>query len=335
MIAERIGSSRRRMTPYETVRRILFKFGALCLALLSICYVSYFLIGLFARLGSGLKSVHMTYPVEPRFRDAYAFKSGFMRPIYRTLNWMPTPIGIFSQGGAYGLALAIASDEATLIDPQNTEKFKLLLRRLERIRRLTGAHSISLAGILPGHIFRSPDLPTPQSLSDPRPATQRALLSAIEQIIKSDFDGETPTIILFGGAGFVGADLAKSLRALGILPLISDIRPPGQTLETCLEQADGQPTLLIDVGRRGAIAPFTTLLWQGVVLLNETYPEPTGALRRDLQKVGVRIRHVAGIEGKMRPNLPGGYSGAVPCCAAHVLNGDIRAILKSLDQPVG
>jgi hypothetical protein len=65
-------------------------------------------------------------------------------------------------------------------------------------------------------------------------------------------------------------------------------------------------------------------------LLNETYPEPSGAMLAALHARGVRVRHVAGVEGTLRPNLPGGYSGAVPCCAAHRITDSTRAVLRAL-----
>lgn len=300
------------------------------LALLSRSCVVYLVIGTIARLTGRIESVHLTYPAEPRFREAYTFQARYLRRLYRTLEWTPSPIAIFKQGGAPGVVFAVPADEKTLLNPENEDKLHLLFRRVRLIQRLIGASQVTFAGVLPSHVARKKIEVGTLVIEDPRPATRRALLSAIDQVIQNDFDGTRPPILLFGGAGYIGTDLADALRMNGDAPVIIDVKAPGESAETCLARFQGQAALMVDVARRNAIAPTVTLLWPELVLLNETYPEPSGSLLVELRARGVRIRHLAGVEGTLWPDLPGGYSGAVPCCAAHRIADSTRAVLKAL-----
>jgi len=36
-----------------------------------------------------------------------------------------------------------------------------------------------------------------------------------------------------------------------------------------------------------------------------------------MNEIGVRIFHIAGVVGKAFPDFPAGYTGSIPCCAAH------------------
>lgn len=300
------------------------------LALLSRSYVVYLAFGAITRLTGRIESVHLTYPAEPRFREAYTFQARYLQRLYRTLAWTPSPIAVFKQGGASGVVFAVPADEKELLHPENSDNLHLLFRRVRLIQRLIGASQVTLAGVLPSHVARGEINLGALVIEDPRPATQRALLSAIDQVIQNDFDGIRPPILVFGGAGYIGADLADALRMNGDAPVIIDVKAPGESAETCLARFKGQAVLLVDVARRRSIVPIIPLLWPELVLLNETYPEPSGPMLAELRARGVRIRHVAGVEGTLRPNLPGGYSGAVPCCAAHRINDSTRAVLKTL-----
>jgi len=310
--------------------RFWLKTSALVVAVVSRTYVVYVLFGAIARLFGRVESIHMTYPAESRFREAYTFQAPFLRRLYRAFDWTPSPIALFWQGGKLGLTLAVPSDEAALVARENEAKLRLLLRRLRLIQRLVGASQVTLAGILPSLIARNRIDTGGLVVADPRPATRRALLSAIDQVVESDFDGKRPPILLFGGAGYVGADLKAALEANGDALCIIDVKEGAESAETCLSRFRGQPVLLVDVARRGALAPQISRLWPELVLLNETYPEPTGKMLAALHSRGIRVRHVAGVAGTLRPSLPGAYAGAVPCCAAHRIGETTKAVVIAL-----
>lgn len=310
--------------------RFWLKTSALVVAVISRTYVVYVLFGAIARLFGRVESIHMTYPAESRFREAYTFQAPFLRRLYRAFDWTPSPIALFWQGGEMGVTLAVPSDEAALVARENEAKLRLLLRRLRLIQRLIGASQVTLAGILPSLIARNRIDTGGLVVADPRPATRRALLSAIDQVVESDFDGKRPPILLFGGAGYVGADLMAALEANGDALCIIDVKEGAESAETCLSRFHGQPILLVDVARRGALAPQISRLWPELVLLNETYPEPTGKMLAALHSRGVRVRHVAGVAGTLRPSLPGAYAGAVPCCAAHRIGETTEAVVIAL-----
>lgn len=308
----------------------LLKSGALLLGLLCLTYLPYLIMGLVSRITGRIYSLHLTYPVEPRFIAPYAFQNAVMKPVYRMVAWSPSPIGRFRQGAETGLFLGVTADEVTLLTAGNTAKLSHLCRRLRRIQWLTGAKKVSLAGVLPSYIARNQIDTKGLKIDDPRPATRQALLSAIDQTIAAEFTGAQPQIVLFGGAGYVGSDLACALEDRGHTPRIIDKKGPGETAQSCLAELQGRDVLMVDVARRQALDPHIPALWPGVVLLNETYPEPTGASLAALHDQGVIVRHVAGVEGRLQPPLPGGYGGAVPCCAAHRIGPDTRAVVKPL-----
>ncbi|SIS60397.1 hypothetical protein SAMN05421759_101713 [Roseivivax lentus] len=304
--------------------------SALVLALLSRFYVVYLVVGAVAHLSRRIESIHLTYPAEPRFREAYTFQVGYLQGLYRALEWISSPIAMFSQGGGLGLALAVAADEKCLMIPENEVRLRQLLRRMRCIQRLVGAEKMTFAGLLPSHLAKHQIDTGTLVVSDPREATRCALLSAIDQVVEKDFEGVRPPILLFGGAGYIGCDLAKALQKKGDVLHIIDVKGPSEAQETLLPKLKGQAVIFVDVARRNAIKPVVPHLWPELVLLNETYPEPSGAVLAEIHARGVRVRHVAGVEGTMKPNLPGGYSGAVPCCAAHKITDETRAVLKNL-----
>ena len=91
----------------------------------------------------------------------------------------------------------------------------------------------------------------------------------------------------------------------------------------------GQQVILIDVARKGALEKIIPQLWEGVVLLNETYPAPRAKVIRDLGEIGVPVFHLAGVKGFAFPEFPGAYSGGIPCCGMNE-GGVIRPLLKYL-----
>ena len=55
-------------------------------------------------------------------------------------------------------------------------------------------------------------------------------------------------------------------------------------------------------------------MWEGIVILNETYPAPRRRTLQQLEEMGIPVFHIAGVKGIALPRFPGAYSGGIPCC---------------------
>ncbi|MBT8458631.1 MAG: NAD-dependent epimerase/dehydratase family protein [Boseongicola sp.] len=287
------------------MKRFSFKLTVLVLASLAATGLPWLLIGVWNRLFGGWRSIFFCYAGSRGYIDSYAFP-GFV-PLFR---WRPSPIGIISQGGARGLVLAAPMTEKDFLDPANSAAFTQFQKRLRRIALVVGVDRITLAGIMPGVLRRSTHL----RAHDTRPATVSAVQRAAACLVDECFYKVWPPIILIGGAGYVGAAVAKSLQTNGAEVHVVDSVIGERRLPDVLR---GRPALMIDVARHGAIADYVKQMWPELVLLSETYPEPRTLLVNEIARQCVEVFHLAGVAGRVRPALPLGYANAVPCCAIH------------------
>lgn len=104
-----------------------------------------------------------------------------------------------------------------------------------------------------------------------------------------------------------------------------------------LDQLRGCPVLLINISRRDVLERYIDSLWDGVVVLNEVYPECSQEGIEQIKVIGARYFHIQGVKAWSVPRFPGAYKGAVPCCAASAanaigLNGLYEAQLKLLEK---
>ena len=104
----------------------------------------------------------------------------------------------------------------------------------------------------------------------------------------------------------------------------------------CVEAGDnfpddlaGREVVLIDVARKGALLPLIDRLWKGVILLNETYPEPRPQTVRSLKARGTDLYHISGVKARALPPFPHAYRGGIPCRA---MNPDhrVKPLIKRL-----
>lgn len=298
-------------------RRLLIKLAVSLLAIGSLTYAPFALLGLWNRVFGGWRSIFFCYAGSRNFISSYA--GG---PLVDQFRWRPSPIGVLSQGGARGLVLAAPVTEADFLDPANAEHFARLRRRLKRVAWLVGAERINMAGILPG-VLRDDDI---IRAPDTRSIVVAAVVDAIDEIIAARFGGIAPPVIVLGGGGYVGAPVTGALRARGLDCHVVDPKQGARRLPDVLT---GRPALLLDISRHGVIGGYIPDMWPGLVVLNETFPRPATANTQRMRDGGVDVYHISGVAGAVTPPLPFGYENAVPCCAAHrpPERGEARIVL--------
>lgn len=297
----------------------------LVLAVLCLTRLPFLVIGLWSRItGRGPRSIFFCYAGSRDFVASYG-----VGRIAERFRWQASPIGVLRQGGAWGIVLASPVTEADFLDPANRVSFDRLLERIARIARICGAREINLAGILPGVVAGSRHI----TARDSRPIVISALVAAIAELTETRFGGQQPPAILFGGAGRIGTALRQSLASGSTsLHIVDPAAGASVSLSELRDELAAGPVLLIDVSRRGALAASADQLWPGCVVLNETFPRPSRALVTGLAGRGVEVWHLSGLAGRVWPELPHGYEGAVPCCAAHVAGPGTEVRLVRLDD---
>lgn len=302
--------------------RIGLKACVVIVALFSITYVPYLLLGLWNRVFGGWTSVFYCYAGSTQFIDTYA--PGFL---IRTLRWFPIPIGILHNDGSRGIVIASPVTEEHFLDPENAAEFKTLQRRIRFIARLVGVSRISLSGILPSVVRDHGIL----SIPDGRKTVQRAVSAAVQRIVAEQFAGQNPPVIILGGAGHIGVPITAALQAKGMQAHVIDPKSGETRLPNSLKD---RPCILLDCSRNGVIERYVEQMWPGMVLLNEVFPRTPRRVVDALTRKGIACWHLSGLAGSIFPPLPHGYENAIPCCAAHDVPEDPGVVLVQLNRDV-
>ena len=277
--------------------------------------VSLLLLGLLNRiLFRPVQSLFIIYPASQKYVDHYGFK--FLQP---HLKKIPVICGLYFQGGSPGLIFGISGMEADFEKPGFVVDLK---RNSDLIAKWLGITSIKYSGILPSAMQRIGVL-EPQELNR-RSGLVGQVVSLAEREVRQQLamSKDTP-VVLLGGRGSVGIQLKKQLLKEDRTVYTVDRQ------DELPEHLRGQKVILIDVARKGALEQIIPELWDGVVLLNETYPAPRKRVIRDLEEKGVPVFHIAGVQGFAFPQFPHAYSGGIPCCGMNE-GGVIRPLLKYL-----
>lgn len=299
------------------------KTGVLIFGLLSVTYVTYWLIGLINRRTGAWMSVFYCYAGSRNYIATYA-PPGTVAPF----RWRPSPIGVLRQGGRLGLVVASPVTEAEFLDPANAKAFALLQARLSRIARLMRVEMVNAAGILPGVLAARGGL----VVNDSRPAVVDVVTVAVDQVMARELPPDCRDVIVVGGAGYLGAQVAETLRGRGYACHIVDPRGGASALPQSLA---GRPCLLLDIARRGAIDGYVNHMWPGLVVLNETFPTPSRRVVARMVARGVRVFHLSGVAGSITPPLQHGYENAVPCCAIQIPDAAPEVRVIPLPGPRG
>ena len=282
----------------------------------------YLLLGCVNRVsGRRLTSVFLVYPAHPKYVTSVTFAWYAARG-----RWQPRLTGVYTPGpGQWGLVFAVSSSESALTDPANLPRLQSIVARLERIGRRVGARNILLSGILPGYLRQ-------QKLRESEPErAQTAMI--VEQAVHETLEraGLTPAhaVIVLGSAGFIGSRVCERLRQSCRSPLIGiDTRDHSghADLVAQLEPYRGQPALLVNISRHGALEQFIPALWPQVTILNEVFPEADKETRARLRDLGIDYFHLSGVRGFALPRFTGPYAGAIPCCALSLDDIDRSAV---------
>ena len=289
------------------VRRI----AILLLSLACRTWVPFFLLGLFGRCTRRFGSVFFCYAGNEHYARHYGYS--FSKVV---VQWFPSPIGFFKQGGEWGIICACHVTEREFMNPSNAANLNLLIGRLERIRKLTGARQLSLAGVLPSFLSRSSEFSNTTCCTDHTP---QAVCLAIHSVRQRHFDGSPHRVVLLGGAGRIGKDVCQRLANEGIEAVVLDI-VAGTNNDLPLDDKTTWPILFVDMSRRDVIERYVPFLPSGSVVLNEVFPEPSRKVLDLIKAQNVSVIHISGVKAEVFPSLPFGYGGALPCCAIHSPN---------------
>ncbi|MEM7239085.1 MAG: hypothetical protein AAF501_14855, partial [Pseudomonadota bacterium] len=253
------------------VRRVLLSLVLLPLAVLAFSDVPYKLFGLFNRRLRWFDTFFFVYPASSAYARTYA-------PAWfdKYARWVPCPIGIMESGGTRGVVFGSLMTENDFLSPRNAKNFAKLMRRMEHVAQLSGLPSIRMAGILPSTAARRGET----FFEDTSGVAARVVLKAFVSLRMQQYeDNESTIAILLGGAGLVGAQVAEQMETLGIPYRVID--PKAGPIDLTVFRSNA-PMILVDIARKGVLEKYLPHLPDGIVVLNETYPEPGRRVRRNL-----------------------------------------------------
>lgn len=276
-------------------------------------------IGWFNQRFDFLHSIFVAYPASEEYALAYVY------PRHRNkMRWQPWPVGVFRQNGKWGIMMVISSIEKDFNNPDNVGELRDLVTRTEHIKYLTNASQKTFAGILPGVLFFN------QIIRDTIEAdvTVDAVLKAEKQVRDElHYPEETPLIIL-GGKGFIGRRVVKKLNHREVYCV--DLNHREIDLSLWPSHLEKRQSILVNLTKRSALTHYLELFWPQLVLLNETYPEPTEIEISSLTKIGSPVFHVVGVAAFSVPPFPKAYKGGIPCCAARI-SEKMKVLVKRLN----
>jgi hypothetical protein len=303
------------------LKQFLIKTTSLFFIILSELKIFYFIIGFLNKRLHFIDSVFLCYSGNSSYANYYTFK--FSR---NWQKWRPTPIGILYQGKKWGLVVGSPMSEKEFTNKNNNDDLFLLLNRTTEIADLIHAKKITLAGILPSYL----DKINFEVKGNDNRLTALTVYHSYHSLINSEFSGESVPAILLGGNGSVGKILQTIFQDHKNYNFF--VIDPIGGLPSLPEKIINQKCILIDVSRYKAISQYVDDLWDGIVILNETYPEPPKKLIRKLKSKGIKTFHLCGVNGRIYPSLPHGYRDSVPCCAIHDDSVDLEPNLIELSR---
>jgi hypothetical protein len=276
----------------------------------------YRLLGLVNRRLPVLQTVFFCYAGSPAYARRYCYRW--------SEDWLretPTPIGVYRQGGRWGLVVASPISEAQIVDSSRREQLERLIGHVEWIASAIGAENVRLAGILPGHLRRQGR----GAATRTRDTIARVVHCSLTRV--RDRHAKGAPIVLLGGDGYLGRAVQRELRRAGEAFHVIDSARGVRALPHALRS---RSILLLDLSRSGVLRVYAEQVAPGSVVLNEVFPEPDHELVRAFRRRQISVFHIAGVRARVIPALPGGYTGAVPCCAVHG-SGSIDPVIRKLE----
>ena len=263
--------------------------------------LSLLLIGLLNRLlFSPINSVFICYPAHEKYTKNYGFD--FMVPLIKRY---PVIAGGFFQGGKFGLICFISSVESEF---KQDDFFPVFTKWTNRLSKFLGVNSVNYSGVLPSSMKRAKYME--QSELDERCVIVGDVVVNSEKAVR-DLTGYSVNcpIILLGGGGSIGQEITKTFLEQGREVYIVDKN------DKLPERIKNKKSILIDVARKGALEKHMGNFWEGLIVLNETYPEPSKEVIAILRDNNIPLYHIAGVKALALPKFPHAYAGGLPCCA--------------------
>lgn len=281
--------------------------------------------------GERLTTVALFYPANKKYIESVAF------PWYaRRVRWRPTFGGFFATSKGCGFIFAIGALEEEFSDPGNRAHLLEVHDNMERVARRLKIKT-AYSGVLPSVLARAGIDREPIELV----RTAHWIVEAVDIVRKDCKLSPTCPIVVLGAAGYLGRRVVKILTQANLEQSVFEIDPahedPNCRGYDVLERFRGRPIILVNISRRDVMERYLSALWEGVVILNEVYPECSSEDLLQAKRRGVRYFHIQGVEAWSIPSFPGAYKGAVPCCAASAANADsmntsYHAKLKLLEK---
>lgn len=274
------------------------------------------LIGKLNKKWNFIESISLIYPANDGYTDAYLFSHRA-----RKSKWSIWPVGILIQNGKIGIKFCITSTNEDFINPQNQDRLRVIVKRLEELRLLLGAKQKTFAGILAGLLYAKRIIREAPEAE----LTAEAVVLAIKEIKRRELlSNETPVVVL-GGRGFIGRRVVKLLggSTYSIDPKDNGRGTPWPS------HLEGTPLVVVNIANTEAISNYLGVMWPGTIVLNEVYPEPTKEILSEIaDKQGV-CYHVVGVKACAFPAFPMAYEGAIPCCTGWP-SPELKAVVKKL-----
>jgi len=259
-------------------------------------------IGRINKHGNFINSIFVAYPATQEYGDYYAYKFRLARN-----QWKPWLAGVLWQNKKLIVMFVISARDQQFIDRANKEQLRSLEARMNGIKSLLHAPYKTYAGILPGVLFLERIIRTAPEAD----FTATAVKQAIDRVEKMENLPQDTPIIVLGGRGFIGRRVVSLLehREVHSVDLVAN-------RGSWPSELTGKRALVINITKKGALDGYLDLMWPGVVIINEVYPEPSREVIGRINRIGCVCYNVVGVKAKAIPLFPLMYEGGIPCCAA-------------------
>ncbi len=247
------------------------------------------------------KYLFLVYPGTDSDLDGYC-------PRWLAKSWVfskkPTIGGFVSNGG---LVLVVPN---TIHDFKNDDVLEKVVKRMMKIKKLTKARAVALAGQLPGILSRK-GIPTGDPIVQGNKGT---VFSVMETLSKAAFFNNIDlkkTKIVVVGVGYVGKLLLTSLEEEGYSPTGVDINGEYNNKDA-IKDAD---VVIVLTAKGSDFSPYINNLKRGAIVIDDTHPK----IREKPENVFF-YKVALGLEGvKFTPRLPGYHNDWIPGCVVEAI----------------
>jgi hypothetical protein len=250
------------------------------------------------------KYLFLVYPGTDSDLDGYC-------PRWLAKSWVfskkPT-IGGFISGG--GLVLVVPN---TVHDFKNGEKVsEEVVRRMVKIKNLTKAKAIALAGQLPGVVSRK-GIPIGNPIVQGNKGTVFSVMETLNEAVNKHNINLKEAKVALIGVGYVGQLLLESLEKEGCHPIGVDVHgTPYYENRGAVSCAD---IVIVLTAKGSDFAPYAKELKEGAIVIDDTHPrireKPEGIF---FYKVALGLKGV-----NFTPRLPGYHNDWIPGCVVEAI----------------